>query len=176
MEKRHILITGHRGAGKSTLIRRLREQIDLPVCGFITKRLTVADADGMYPIYIHPAAEPVESWRFEERNRIGRCDSRRKEIHREVFNTLGAELVRPQTGHLVVMDELGFMEHDARGFQEAVLNALQGKEHVLAALRDMDESFLNQVRGHDAALCVEVTQENRETLFAELCEQIRDWK
>ena len=42
------------------------------------------------------------------------------------------------------MDELGFLERDARRFQEAVLAALQGDQPVLAAV---------------------ITRENREGLF-----------
>ena len=59
MEK-HILICGERGVGKSTLIRRLLAESTLPVGGFVTRRLTQADADGMFPIYLHAAALPPE--------------------------------------------------------------------------------------------------------------------
>ena len=41
--KRHLLICGERGVGKSTLIRRLLEKNMREVGGFVTKRLPVAD-------------------------------------------------------------------------------------------------------------------------------------
>lgn len=53
-----ILICGPRGVGKSTLIRRLTALYPGPVSGFVTKRETVADGEGLFPIYIHPAACP----------------------------------------------------------------------------------------------------------------------
>ena len=43
---RHILISGERGAGKSTLIARLVSAFDGPVYGFCTKRLLEPDAEG----------------------------------------------------------------------------------------------------------------------------------
>lgn len=49
-----ILICGPRGVGKSTLIRRLTALYPGPVSGFVTKRETVADGEGLFPIYIHP--------------------------------------------------------------------------------------------------------------------------
>ena len=49
-----ILICGPRGVGKSTLIRRLTALYPGPVSGFVTKRETVADDEGLFPIYIHP--------------------------------------------------------------------------------------------------------------------------
>ena len=60
-----ILICGPRGVGKSTLIRRLTALYPGPVSGFVTKRETVADGEGLFPIYIHPgspaAVRPGES-------------------------------------------------------------------------------------------------------------------
>ena len=53
-----ILICGPRGVGKSTLIRRLTALYPGPVSGFVTKRETVADGEGLFPIYIHTAAVP----------------------------------------------------------------------------------------------------------------------
>ena len=63
-----ILICGPRGVGKSTLIRRLTALYPGPVSGFVTKRETVADSEGLFPIYIHPAACP-ESRRPGESHR-----------------------------------------------------------------------------------------------------------
>ena len=54
--KRHLLICGERGVGKSTLIRRLLEKNTREVGGFVTKRLPVADENGFFPIYLYPAS------------------------------------------------------------------------------------------------------------------------
>ena len=72
-----ILICGPRGVGKSTLIRRLTALYPGPVSGFVTKRETVADGEGLFPIYIHPAACPEARRQYGPENLIGRCDSRR---------------------------------------------------------------------------------------------------
>jgi len=75
MEK-HILICGERGVGKSTLIRRLLAENCRPVGGFVTRRLTQADGDGMFPIYLHPAALPPEERPYDPEHLVGTCDSR----------------------------------------------------------------------------------------------------
>ena len=54
--KRHLLICGERGVGKSTLIHRLLEHSTREVGGFVTKRLPVADENGFFPIYLYPAS------------------------------------------------------------------------------------------------------------------------
>ena len=54
---KHILICGAKGVGKSTLIRRLCMDANAPIYGYCTKMLSTADADGLFPIYIHPARQ-----------------------------------------------------------------------------------------------------------------------
>ena len=117
MEK-HILICGERGVGKSTLIRRLLAESTLPVGGFVTRRLTQADGDGMFPIYLHAAALPPEERPYDPEHLVGTCDSRRSIRYPEAFDRLGPPLLT--SGGLLVMDELGFLENDAHLFQAAV--------------------------------------------------------
>ena len=74
-EKRHILISGERGVGKSTLIERLLSASTLPRYGFITK-MRPAGPDGFHPVYIHPAGQPPHERVYTDANCIGACDSR----------------------------------------------------------------------------------------------------
>lgn len=109
--KRHLLICGERGAGKSTLIRRLLEHSTREVGGFVTKRLPVADENGFFPIYLYPASQSEGERRNETANLVGTCDSRSSIRHPEVFDTLGAQLIESALeGGIILMDELGFLE------------------------------------------------------------------
>ena len=49
IEKKHILICGERGVGKSTLIEKLLAACPRPRYGFITK-MRPADETGFHPI------------------------------------------------------------------------------------------------------------------------------
>lgn len=96
-ERKHILICGEVGVGKSTLIQRLLAQNTSPLYGFITKKLD-PDENGFHPIYIHPAgaAERI----CEESNLIGTCDRRIHNINLDVFNTLGLRIFRQSPAEL----------------------------------------------------------------------------
>ncbi|MEA4966055.1 MAG: nucleoside-triphosphatase [Oscillospiraceae bacterium] len=169
----HILLCGERGAGKSTLIRRLLEENTRPVSGFLTKRLP-PDETGFHPIYIHPAGMAAPD--CSARNRIGDCNTVVHNVSPEVFNTLGVAYLRARPGSILVMDELGFMEAGAEAFVRAVFRALDGDIPVLAAVKArFDVPFLNQVRAHPNADVFTVTEENRESLFTLLRPRILGW-
>ena len=120
--KRHLLICGERGVGKSTLIRRLLEHSTREVGGFVTKRLPVADENGFFPIYLYPTSQSEGERRNETANLVGTCDSRSSIRHPEVFDGLGAQLIKSApSGGIILMDELGFLENDAKVFQSAVM-------------------------------------------------------
>lgn len=173
-ERKHILICGEVGVGKSTLIQRLLAQNTLPLYGFITKKLD-PDENGFHPIYIHPAG--ARERRFDEENLIGTCDRRIHNINLDVFNTLGVTYLQAKPGGIILMDELGFMEAKAEAFTRAVMKALDGDVPVVAAVKArFDIPFLDAVRAHPNTILYRITIENRDDLFSELLQIVRGWK
>lgn len=168
-EKKHILICGERGVGKSTLIARLLAHCPLPRYGFVTKR-TEVDSSGFHPIFIHPAGIPEAERVYTEQNQIGSCDSKTHNINLDVFNSLGTRYIRSaKPDGIIIMDELGFMESLADAFTSAVFDALSGDIPVIAAVKDRtDVSFLNEVRNMPKAEVFYISVENRDILFEEL--------
>ena len=105
--KKHILICGEKGVGKSTLIRRLVEEARLTVGGFCTKMDENAEG-AMRPIYIYPASLPMDQRKRGMENLVGRCGNfgRQKEIFPEAFNALGtAYLQGTSSCQVIIMDE-----------------------------------------------------------------------
>ncbi len=172
MDKRHLLICGERGAGKSTLIRRLLEESDLRAAGFVTVRESKADENGCFPVYLHPAAKERRCGKENLVGLIGGSGIRR---FPEVFDTLGAACIRDSGGDVLVMDELGFLEDEAEEFQAAALRALEGDKPVIAALKAKKTPFLDAVRASGKALVVTVDESNRDALFSELLPFVRAW-
>ena len=168
--KKHILICGEKGVGKSTLIRRLVEEARLTVGGFCTKMDENAEG-AMRPIYIYPASLPTDQRKRGVENLVGRCGNfgRQKEIFPEVFNALGtAYLQGTPSCQVIIMDELGFMESDAHAFRRAVLQTLDGETPVLGVLREGLPGWTPAVAAHPKVRLVTVTRENRNSLPAQL--------
>lgn len=170
----HILIVGARGVGKSTLIRRVLDALDRPVFGFETKKEdTLADNSGC-PIYIYKAGAPHEQ---SEENLVGYCKNQRPTTYRDAFDRFAPHLRQalPQNG-VILLDELGFMEAASKAFCQAVFALLDGNVPVIAAVKDKDVPFLNEIRSHPNAKCFDITQENRDALFDGVLAFVREDK
>jgi len=165
VEKKHIILTGSRGVGKTTLLEKLLSCCSVPVYGFVT-RSTPRREDGFHSIYLHPADGSREQ---SPDNHIGDCCYGRRTTHPEVFSSLGIQYLTHKADGIIAMDELGFMETDAPDFCQAVLNCFDGDVPVLAVCKDKPGvPFLEQVLAHPKAQVYQVTEENRDVLYEKL--------
>lgn len=163
----HTLVVGERGVGKSTLIGRVLDVLDCPVCGFETKKEdSLADELRGSPVYIYQARQ--ERVRSAD-NLVGYCKNHRFAAAAEVFDRFAPKLRKPApAGGIVLLDELGFMESQAEAFCAAVLELLDGDVPVLAAVKNKDTPFLEAVRNHPKAKCFYITEENRDALLPQV--------
>lgn len=168
----HALIVGSPGVGKSTLIRRIRQELGMPVFGYETKKEDLlADPEQGSPLYFYPAGKNhVQS----EENLIGFCGNKDFAAMGQVFDRFAPLLRGPvPEGHLVLLDEIGYLEREARDFQEAVLSLLSGDAPLIAAVKDKEAPFLNRVRTHPKCRCFYITEENRDSLYSEVLQFLR---
>ncbi len=166
MQKRHIFLTGEVQVGKSTLIRRLLAQPDVPApSGFRT--VSVADLpDGQVSVYLLPACGAA---RYAEENRVGiRCGA--FACFPERFDTAGvASLADAEHAPLILMDEVGRMEREADRFTARILQLLDGAVPIIGVVKKRSDTPLCEaIRRHPAVELIEVTAENRDALFTPL--------
>ena len=165
----HALIVGQRGVGKSTLIRRVLTALDRPVFGFETKKEQhLEDPVRGCPIYIYDAG--AAHHRSEE-NLIGYHREADPDAFTAAFDRYAPKLMgyTPENA-IVELDEIGFLEARSEGFCRAVIKLLDGDRPVIAAVKDRDIPFLESVRSHSKARCFYITEENRDGLFHEVLE------
>ncbi len=154
----HIILTGERHVGKTTLARRVTEALQIAPGGFVTRlsdrdRLdrTLLIGDG---VDMRPVAEYQDNYPSV--------------VYADVFAGYGCELLaRP--ARLIYMDELGRLEGRAQPFRDAVLRAFDGDVPVLAIVQKVDRaSWLDRVLAHPKVRVVQVTIQNRDALADEL--------
>ncbi len=163
-----VFLYGRQGAGKSTLVRRAVKRLGVMPAGFLTVRRPDCSGGG-WSLYL----TPVDGSAAGERAAV--CDAEgRWEAFPDVFDRLGVWLLSfaapPQ---LIIMDEIGFMERDARLFQARVLALMDGPCPVLGVIKALSDPFLDRVRAHPDVVCVEVTEANRDALPGWLADMLR---
>lgn len=163
--KKHVFLTGDKGVGKSTLIRRLLEHERRSYGGFFTVR-TDKVYGGQYSVHLIEAG--VEDKPSEE-NLLFFCGSPNEVNKEERFNILGCKALQNAAGaELIIMDEIGPNEGEAAEFCSAVMRILDGDVPVLGVLQKADSPFLKAAKNHPKVQTIEVTRENREDIFKEL--------
>jgi nucleoside-triphosphatase THEP1 len=161
----HILIVGSNGVGKSMLIRRLLEDVPLPVHGFLTQKEAPVHAGGAEPVYIHGVSGKRY---YTHDNLVGTCTDQHSTRFPEAFDRAMHYLRSIPAGSIVIMDELGVMESDASAFCSAVLECFDSDSLVIASVRNKKTPFLDAVRTHPKARCFFITPENADALFPEV--------
>lgn len=177
----NIVITGDKYVGKSTVVREVINKLNLKPGGFVVGRN--GDFDQWLSFYL---ADPLEYYEnqvknapdFEEKWQIfAKRDSLDTEwnIRPEVFDNLGVKLLEEgqRTKDIVVMDELGRFELNAKEFQQKVFEILDKQKPVLAVLKDEDNKFLDQVRSRDDVSIYRIKKDNHDTIYNKIDEELQ---
>lgn len=146
------------------MIKKLMEELNRPVAGYITKK-----EDELYkepygsPIYIY---KPGETHVQTEENLLGYCKNRCFKTIEGAFDRYASEIMKPiSPDHLIVFDEIGFMESQERLFCEAILARLDGDIPVLAAVKDCDFPFLQKVKTYPQCVCFNLNEKKWNECF-----------
>ena len=166
MRKRHLLITGFPGTGKTTLLVRLvRRVAKLHPTGFYTEEIReggmrqgfrLVGIDGKEGILAHVG--------LHARNRVGRYG-----VDIRGFESFLADLdLNGTSARLVFIDEIGKMECLSSRFVEQMRELLASGKTVVATVALKGGGFIAEVKGRPDCEVKEVTVANREKLVEEL--------
>lgn len=167
-----LLLTGAPGIGKTTIIMKVLEGLQVKRGGFYTKELrqgrrrmgfVVRDLSGREAVLAH-----VE---LTKGPRVGkyRVDVRSFE---EVAIPALEEALREKD--LVVIDEIGKMELFSERFRQLVQEALRGPKDVLGVIHKGNDPFSRSLREIPGVQIWEVTLANRDHLPQRIAEGLKE--
>ncbi len=163
---RKVLLTGRPGCGKTTLIKRVVNEVARPAGGFYTEEIRERGARVGFKIVTLAGEETVLSHvGFKTANRIGKYG-----LDLSGFETIGVAALRRAVAarHLIVIDEIGPMEIRSSIFRDAVNEALDREVAVLATIFARSLPFTDAIKTRPDVTLIEVRPDNRERLVSEL--------
>ncbi len=156
---KNVFLTGKKGCGKSTAIKRYLELRATGYGGFVTVKEPREETEH-WSLYLLSSYADVPS----EQNRLFSFGTNRPDadyIARQ-FDKLGcAALSGSGKFDLIIMDELGPHEDSAVLFQSAVKECLDSDIPVLGVLQEAEGHFLEAVKERADTLILTVTEDNR---------------
>jgi nucleoside-triphosphatase len=164
-----ILLTGRPGCGKTTLIKRIVNNLPRGAGGFYTEEIhdggtragfKIVTLDGKEAVFAH-----VD---FKTRNRVGKYG-----LDLSALERIGVGAVRRaiQARRLVLIDEIGPMEIRSPIFRVAVNEALDSEVLVLATIFARPLPFTDAIKSRPDVTLIEVRPDNRERLGSELSDR-----
>jgi nucleoside-triphosphatase len=175
-----VLLTGRPGCGKTTLIKRVVNNLPQRAGGFYTEEIRDSESvrersggtragfkivtlDGEEAVFAH-----VD---FKTPDRVGKYG-----LDLSALERIGVGAIRQaiQARHLVVIDEIGPMEIRSPIFREAVNEALESKVPLLGTIFARPLPFTDAVKSRPDVTLIEVRPDNRERLVSELSDRIRE--
>lgn len=161
-----ILLTGHPRVGKSTLIQKITNRLEIPFRGIIAKELR--DASG--------AREGFEARNFRGETRVFAHISaiqsdavvgNKYRVDLDAINAFVVPEIQPSTrstDELVIIDEIGRMQSLSSEFLRTVSAVLDSDTSFLGTIVLDPEPWSLPFKHHPDVLLIEVTQKNRRKL------------
>ena len=160
-----IFLTGEINVGKSTIISKFVKEVGIKPKGFNTLFGGRSQEEDCDYVYIIPYGAELD---LSKSRPVAKRSAGVHNITKypEVFDKEGTEILEASANaDFIVMDELGFMESEARVFQQKVFACLDWKIPILGVIKPKKIDFLDRLRAHPLVEIIEVTPENREEIF-----------
>jgi nucleoside-triphosphatase len=164
-----VLLTSRPGSGKTTLIKRVVNNLPQRAGGFYTEEIRDGGIRAGFKIVTLSGEEVVFAHvDLKTPERLGKYG-----LDLSALERIGVGAVRQalQARRLVIIDEIGPMEIRSVVFREAVNEALDSELPVLATIFARSLPFTEAIKSRPDVTLIEVRPNNRERLVSELSDR-----
>ncbi len=166
-----LLLTGRPGAGKTTVIRRVLEALNIPATGFYTREIRGPGGRlGFEAVTLAGEKCTLAHIDFKSPFRVSKYGVDVAAFERLIVPSIDPEL-HPEAS-LIVIDEIGKMECFSSRFREAVLRALNSDRLVLGTITLGGGPFIEGIRRRPDVEIIVVTPSNRDSLPSTILDKL----
>lgn len=160
---KNILICGSPGVGKTTLIKKILENLNLKSGGFHTEEIKekgnrvgfkIISLDNQEGILAHISIRGTK--------RVGRYGVNIYDLENIGVKSLYRAF---KNDDLIIIDEIGKMEIFSDKFKDKVLDCLNSEKFVLATIGIGGDKFISQIKERDDVIIFKMNRENRDELM-----------
>ncbi len=170
-----LLITGHPGSGKTTLIQRLFDSLKdrlrgYLLLGFITQELRSQGYRTGFKIqWLHQRRELILARKSQEALGFPRVGSYEVFLHSIELTIENLQCYKGHSGKkLWIIDEIGKMESLCVKFKDFIYSILESEDPMIASVGLSNDPFLSKVRNCEKGVTVFLEPAYREYLFKRL--------
>lgn len=161
---KNLLLTGPPSSGKTTVIKKVLAGLALPANGFYTEEERVGDKRVGFLLH---TIDGVTGY-LAHREIDSEYSIRHYGVSIENVERIDVPSIKPVENQLIILDEIGKMECFSKKFVEAARDALSAPNRLLGTITYGHQGFIQEVKSRPDVVIVEVTEENRNRLPAEI--------
>ena len=170
MTKKNILVTGPPRCGKSTLIEKVVNTINLPVTGFFTREIKEKDRRVGFSINTLDGREGILAHKnIGSRFRVGKYGVSIEDIE----NIAVPAMIPKGKGEVAMIDEIGKMECFSLMFRETLIQVLDLPNWVIGSIAQKGGPFIQSIKEREDVFMIGVTTENRDMLVEQIMDYIK---
>jgi nucleoside-triphosphatase len=169
--KRAFLITGHPGCGKTTLVRRLVDELGVAAGGFYTQEIRARGRrEGFGLTTLDGETATLASVQIAGGPRVARYG-----VNLAAMDDVATPAIERAIGdaRLIVIDEIGKMELLSNRFRQAVLAALECGKPMLATVMLAAHPWADALKRRPEVSLLVLTEANRTQMADELLGKLR---
>ena len=169
--QKNIFLTGAPSSGKTTVIKKIIENLNHPANGFYTEEERV---DGKRVGFLMKTLDGRKGY-LAHQDIKSDFYIRRYGVSIENIENIAVPSITPAENNIIILDEIGKMECFSPAFKQATTNALDASNIVIGTITFGGDDFIREIKKRKNMEISEVTVYNRTLLPGKILRKISNF-